>query len=423
MNSIKVSDTKDYFIKDGKPFFYFADTVWSAFYNVPLEEWEEYLDYRKTQGFNVLQIIVLPIKHDASESNISIDPFRVKEDGNYYYSEINEDYFGRACKMLDMAVERGFVPALAPLWFPYVISSDNPDSVMPLNMVKTYITYIVKTFAKYNPIYIVTGDTWFEKEEFGHYWREIETIKALSPDSLTAIHLNPHVNIPEEFLDSPLVDIVLYQSGHGVDNGIETQKLPYKFAQYYYSKSVKRPIVNGEPCYEGAGYAYTYGRFKEFDVRKAIWQSLLSGAKAGITYGAHGIWSWHKKGSYFSNIEFIETPFDWRTALRFKGAWDTAYARWIFETYGLFDLEPENCILNKTEEIRMSITKGKDKIAIYVPFNTNIELNMDISGYDFVMFDLENKLLARPEIGSKDGRSTMKMHDFNSDVLIIGIKM
>jgi hypothetical protein len=421
-NIIKVSETKDYFEKNREPFFYFADTVWSAFYNVPLEEWAEYLDYRKAQGFNVLQIIILPIKHDASASNISIEPFHVKEDGNYNFYEINEDYFERACEMLDMAVERDFVPALAPLWFCHVITGKDPDSVMPLDTVKDYITYIVKTFEKYNPIYIVSGDTWFQKEEYKFYWIEIETIKALCSDSLTAMHLNPHTNIPEEFLASPLVDIVLYQSGHGIDNGIETQELPYKFAEYYYSKPVKRPIVNGEPCYEGAGYAYKYGRFKEFDVRKAIWQSLLSGAKAGVTYGAHGIWSWHKKGSYYSGIEFIGTPYDWRTALRFKGAWDTAYAKWIFETYKLFDLEPVNCVLNKTEEIRMSISKDRNKMVIYAPFNVDIELDVDISEYNFILFDLENRWVAKPEICSKDGKSTITMHSFNSDVLIIGTK-
>ena len=88
MNNLRVSETKDILEKNGEPFFYFADTVWSAFYNVPIEDWKEYLDYRKMQGFNVLQIIILPIKHDASESNLSIDPFSVKEDGNYNYFEI-----------------------------------------------------------------------------------------------------------------------------------------------------------------------------------------------------------------------------------------------------------------------------------------------------------------------------------------------
>ena len=422
MNNLRVSETKDILEKNGEPFFYFADTVWSAFYNVPIEDWKEYLDYRKMQGFNVLQIIILPIKHDASESNLSIDPFSVKEDGNYNYFEINHDYFKRACKMLDIAVEKGFIPALAPLWFAHVISKDDPDSVIPLDAVEPYITYIVNTFSKYKPIYIVTGDTWFEKEEYEFYRREIKTIKAMSPESLTAVHLNPHAYIPDEFLNSPLVDIVLYQSGHGTDNGVETQELPYKLASHYYSSSVKKPIINGEPCYEGAGYAYSYGRFKEFDVRKATWQSILSGAKAGITYGAHGIWSWHNKGCSYSGSEFLSTPYDWRVALRFKGGWDVAYAKWIFEMYGLFDLEPASCISSKSEEIRMSIGKNSGTIVIYVPFNINVELNMDISEYNITVIDLENKLVCKPEVNYLNNMSTIHMHEFNSDVLIIGIK-
>jgi len=32
----------------------------------------------------------------------------------------------------------------------------------------------------------------------------------------------------------------------------------------------------------------------DYFIRWAIWQNLLSSAKAGITYVAHGIWSWHE---------------------------------------------------------------------------------------------------------------------------------
>ena len=47
---------KKNFIKDGKPFFYLADTCWSAFTNIPENDWHYYLQYRKRQGYNVLQI-------------------------------------------------------------------------------------------------------------------------------------------------------------------------------------------------------------------------------------------------------------------------------------------------------------------------------------------------------------------------------
>ena len=40
-------------MKNGKPFFYLADTCWSAFTNIKDNDWDYYLDYRKSQGFNI----------------------------------------------------------------------------------------------------------------------------------------------------------------------------------------------------------------------------------------------------------------------------------------------------------------------------------------------------------------------------------
>ena len=42
-----------------------------------------------------------------------------------------------------------------------------------------------------------------------------------------------------------------------------------------------------------------YGRFHQFEIRRAAWQSILTGAFAGITYGAAGIYSWHTYGKDF----------------------------------------------------------------------------------------------------------------------------
>ena len=59
MALLQVTPEKTFFLRDGQPFFYLADTCWSAFTNITLEEWEEYLNYRRLQGFNALQINVL----------------------------------------------------------------------------------------------------------------------------------------------------------------------------------------------------------------------------------------------------------------------------------------------------------------------------------------------------------------------------
>ena len=39
-------------------------------------------------------------------------------------------------------------------------------------------------------------------------------------------------------------------------------------------------------------------------MRRAAWQSVLSGADAGITYGANGIWNWYKKGMPVNPTEY-----------------------------------------------------------------------------------------------------------------------
>jgi len=58
VDKVQMSVNKRSFQLNGMPFFYLADTVWSAFTNITLEDWEFYLDKRRKQGFNVLQINV-----------------------------------------------------------------------------------------------------------------------------------------------------------------------------------------------------------------------------------------------------------------------------------------------------------------------------------------------------------------------------
>lgn len=63
--------------EEDRPFFYLADTVWMAFANLTVDEWERYLAHRRLQGFNALQISILPVTHDTSIRNASIQRRRV----------------------------------------------------------------------------------------------------------------------------------------------------------------------------------------------------------------------------------------------------------------------------------------------------------------------------------------------------------
>ncbi len=123
------------------------------------KEREEYLDFRKRQGFNVLQINALP-QWDASEHTPEALPFRKTGDGEYDYSAIDDRYFDRACTFLRMARDRGFIPALVLLWYNYVpgtwASDGQRKKPMPFEAVRPYTEYVVRRFAAFDPIYIIS---------------------------------------------------------------------------------------------------------------------------------------------------------------------------------------------------------------------------------------------------------------------------
>src|ERR1044071_2664724 len=64
---LKISANKRFFqTADGKPFFWLGDTGWLLFPKTTREEAIQYLDKRKEQGFNVIQVMVL---HDVKIKN------------------------------------------------------------------------------------------------------------------------------------------------------------------------------------------------------------------------------------------------------------------------------------------------------------------------------------------------------------------
>jgi hypothetical protein len=306
--------------------------------------------------------------------------------------------------------------------------------VMPKEHIVRYVEYAVRCFAKFDPIYFISGDTNFEKDSAAEYYHlALETVKRITPEALTSLHLcggevdkptpDP-VEIPQLLLESPQLDFYQYQSSHFFDHGPRS----YTYAESFYRQPIKRPLLNGEPCYEG--WPFADQRRGPADIRKVTWFSLLSGAKAGFAYGAYGVWQWHKPGQVFPPavddgrplLYHSDEPFDWRTALKFEGAWECCFAKWIFETYNLFDIEPQSHVRNPTKNIRMSATDDLSKVVIYSPSAVEIQLGVDLSQLDWTMIVLKDKHIARPDVISTQQGSAIKMSPFNSDILLIGKK-
>lgn len=420
MSNIRISNNKSNFLKDDKPFFYLADTIWSAFTNVTIQEWAYYLKRRKMQGFNVLQINTLP-QWDRCWSDVGVYPFPTKDGQQFDFTTFEEEYFQRARKMCEMAVEQGFQLALVVLWLNYVPgtwgSRMTDKNIMPKDFVPTYVEKVIKEFDEYHPIYMVSGDTDFDTQESIEYYKTaLDILCKKSPDSLKTLHIKRGYDIiPDELLNQ--IDFYMFQSGHNKTQ----QDMAYRLPEIFAKKYPKKPMINAEPCYEQMGFSREeYGRFEKEDTRKAAWTSILSGACAGVTYGAHGIWNWNKIDCPLNPIlgEGFDKPFTWQEAIEFQGAWDYGYIKYILHQYHIDCLEPVNQLLgNDTQEIR--VAKAKDKYFIYAKHNTSIKIRKDLSNYQALAIDLDKKRISYIDIDCTKKESTIEMHPFYKDVLII----
>lgn len=413
------------FYIDGTENFLLADTCWSAFTNATLDDWKYYINYRAKQGFNVVQVNLLR-QWDASASNLSLEPFELNEDGTYNFKNRNEKYFDRAYEMVKFAKDKGITIALVLLWVNYLpdtwATKMRKTSEFPKDMLLEYVDFVVDKFRDLEPLYFVSGDTDFPTDEvtFDYYNKTLNRLKEISPESVAALHIRGREDaIPNVLRENNNLDFYMYQSGHNKD----FQYMAYTLAEKFSKMNPIRPVINSEPCYEMMGYSRrVYGRFSREDVRRVAWQSVFSGAKAGITYGAHGVWSWHTEGLEFdSNIgEAFETPYDWRDALKFEGAWDYGFLRSFVEKEGiLFGTPNQTILLNDTEEIR--VIKVEERLYLYIPSNIKIKLKGDYFSKNIYYIDLEtkNSEKAKFEYLKETDSTSVYMHTFTKDAILI----
>ena len=420
MEGLRIGSNHSNFELEGKPFFYLGDTIWSAFTNVTLEEWKYYLHVRKMQGFNVLQINTMP-QWDRCMGDVGEYPFYSPDGQKLDFSKWNEAYYDRAKTMCRMAKEEGFQLALVVLWLNYVPGTWGSQmldiNVMPEDLVEKYTEKVVQEFDEFSPIYIVSGDTDFDTEEAVSYYEKALTVLCeKSPEALKTMHIKRAYDyIPSQFLDR--LDFYMFQSGHNSKG----QQMAYRLPESFMKKYPKKPMINAEPCYEQMGYSRNeYGRFEPEHIRKAAWSSILSGACAGVTYGAHGIWNWKKVGYYANPMlgEGFDEPQPWQNAIQFPGAWDYGMIRHLLIEQQITELTPcRELIPEADEDIRIAC--GNEKYFIYLPFNTKLSIHKDLEGYRCQAIDLLDKKIADLTLTKKKDNYITSMHPFQKDVLLI----
>lgn len=438
LGTLTVNEGHDGFLLDGKPWFWLGDTCWSAFTSVELDDWDYYLTRRAEQGVNLLQVNTLP-QWDRSRPDLGIYPY-ASDDGTVFdWAAPNPAYWERARTMAQMATDRGLRLALVLVWCNFVpgtwgakIAERYGAPTMPLAAAKAHVRRVVAELGEFDPVYVVTGDTDFKTDETVAYYQAVlDEIAEAAPDDLRCMHINRgNRSIPQQYLDK--LDFYMYQPGHNALHQDETWKLPEDF----FSEYPPKPIVNSEPCYEQMGSSgHVYVRFNARDCRASAWSGILSGAAAGVTYGASGVWNWQTSGSHGSVLgEGFDAPFRWQECLQFPGIWDYGLIPIILRKLGALQagmsdtgITPAQHLLDdEREAIRVGLV-GSSVVA-YMPRATSLNLHR-LEGTDLgngseqlsaIAIDLENRRVAHlPRHESRPGEVRVAQHPFEHDALVV----
>jgi len=359
---------------DGTPFFWLADTAWSAGAKASTEEWERYLTARGDQGFNVVQITALP-QHDASK------PWdRLPFGESWNLDDPDPAYFRALDDLVAMAHDRGFVPALVALWFNYAPGTwpdwDGERVRHPFDpeQAARFGRYLAARYGAYGPAWLVSGDTNYEADDEAAlevYDAAARAIGESVTHPLRASHMIGGQSTPERVADRDWLDFHCYQSGHTVDLDV-----PAELAADCRSRG-EAPVINGEPPYERLEYHDTQGRrIGRETARQAAWLSVLAGANAGVTYGAHGVWPWHRDGERFGGDDFWGMPDPWDEALRYPGARDYGRLRDFCGRFAIGELAPRQDLLaDDPDLVRAAELPADDAVVVYAASAEAVELD------------------------------------------------
>ena len=120
--SLTISQNGRFFKENEKPFFWLGDTAWLLLKKCTRQETINYLETRKKQGFNVVQVMLL---HDLKDAKNSFGDYAIQgtdvskpivTNGNDFAKSDEYDYWDHVEWVIDEAAKRKMYVALVPVW-------------------------------------------------------------------------------------------------------------------------------------------------------------------------------------------------------------------------------------------------------------------------------------------------------------------
>jgi hypothetical protein len=319
---------------DGTPFFFLADTAWTGPALSTEEEWKLYLADRKKKGFTAIQFNCVSPWRTAPTDRDGRTAYSI-EDGKLVP---NEDFFKQLDARLKAVNDAGLLAVPVLVW---AHKKGDAGFDLPEDHVITLMKFEVQRYKDAQCLFILAGDARYNQSDAEKWKRIGRAVFKDTPNLLVTTHPTG-MNFPwKGWEDEKWLTVLGYQSGHGDDARAMKWIHSGPVAEYGQRREFTRPVINLEPPYEDHNGYQSRKPHSAYNVRRAVYQSLLAAPVAGFTYGGHGVWSWHAKpGAEPTDHAGTGVAKVWKDALALPGAEQMGHARAFFESLPWTGLRP-----------------------------------------------------------------------------------
>lgn len=405
---------------DGTPFFWLADTAWNGALRSSADDWERYLTDRASKRFTGIQFVTTQWRGAQTD-----------RDGQTAYHgydnvQIHPPFFQRLDKRVDAVNEAGLLAIPVLLWTLGDVA--HTPGKLPRTQAVRLARYITARYGAHHTIWFLTGDehfstAWMDRWAYAaravvrqgpqylswllnrpeyfrdrrRYWRRTGRAVFSDPQHRTMATAHPRTqewNL-EPFRSEDWYDLLVYQSSHG--GGPDTLRWIHSGPPAeHWSRKPALPVINAEPGYEDLVAWNRPGRHTAFDVRQQAYYSLLAAPPAGVSYGAHGVWSWETEPSIPRDHPGTGRARPWDAALHFPGGEDLGHLAELLISVKGHQLRPDPLLVSPQPGTAdpaafaaAARTETGDRALIYLPTGGEIAVRIDslATGLQYFWFD------------------------------------
>jgi hypothetical protein len=326
--------------RDGRPFFWLADTAWLMFDKLNDADTEKYLEDRRGKGFNVVQVMLLrggdDMDPDGNQALLQGDPGK---------PDLDHGYWDRVDRIVGAAGDKGIYVALVCAWGSVVKSGR-----LNMSNAEAYATFLSRRFRdRPNIFWILGGDIRGDQNEA--VWKLMgRTLKAGDPGHLITFHPFGRTQSSMWFHNEPWLDFNMFQSGHqrydqDTDSPHRFGEDNWRYAAEDYARQPAKPVADGEPSYEGIPQGLhdaTQPYWNDADCRRYAYWSVFAGA-FGHTYGDNAVMQFYRTGT--TDKPAYGAKNSWTEAIHDPGSSEMRFLKRLMLSRPYFERVPDQTLI------------------------------------------------------------------------------